>query len=153
MEFITDLLVQWGPWGMFLAAFLAGSVFPFPSEVVIGGLYAAGASGWTLLWSASLGNILGGMFNYWLGWLCDEETIIRRFKISNAKWESNKRWTQKYGYWAGFIAWIPFLGSVITVAQGFMRVNLFLCTLTSAIGKVLRYILILMALYSAAAVV
>lgn len=134
---------------MFLAAFLAGSVFPFPSEVVIGGLYAAGASGWTLLWSATLGNVLGGVFNYCLGWLFDEDHILRHFKISPDKWERNKRWTQRYGYWAGFIAWVPFLGSVVTVAQGFMRVNFWLCTLTATAGKLLRYILILMALYAA----
>lgn len=133
---------------MLLSSFLAGSVFPFPSELVIGGLYATGISGWTLLWSATLGNVLGGVFNYWLGWMFDEEHILRRFRISRDKWEQNKRWTQRYGCWAGFIAWVPFVGSVVTVAQGFMRVNFGLCTLTATAGKLLRYVFILMALYS-----
>lgn len=150
IDSILQLLIDWGAVGMFLSAFLAGSVFPFPSEVVIGGLYAAGASGWSLLWSASLGNTLGGMFNYWLGTLGDEAAVVRRFKISPSKWEKNKRWVQQYGFWAGMVSWVPFLGSAITVAQGFMRVNLWLCTATSAFGKVLRYILILMALRAAA---
>lgn len=131
---------------MFLAAFLAGSFFPFPSEVVIVGLYSAGLTGSELLWSATLGNTLGGVFNYAVGWMCDEERILRRFKVSRAKWEKNKRWTQRYGFWAGLIAWVPFLGSVITIAQGFMRVNVIYCTATAAFGKLVRYILILMAL-------
>ncbi|MCQ2266775.1 MAG: DedA family protein [Bacteroidaceae bacterium] len=148
MEYIIDFLEHWGAWGMFFSAFLAGSVFPFSSEVVMGSLYAAGVSGWTLLWSATLGNVLGFLFNYWLGRMFDEEHILRHFKISHDKWERNKLWTQRYGYWAGFIAWIPVLGSVVTVALGFMRVNVCLCTLTATLGKLLRYIIILMALCS-----
>ena len=157
MDYIIDILIQWGPWGMFIAAFLAGSFFPFPSEVVIGGVYslekqqgvADGSLMWTLLWTATLGNVLGGVFNYSVGMLCSEEYIIRKFKIKPKKWEKSKRWTQQYGFWGGFLAWVPFLGSAITIAQGFMRVNFWLSTLTSTIGKALRYILILMALGAA----
>ena len=44
MEQLVELLVEWGPMGMFVAAFLAGSFFPFSSEVVMLTLLAAGAS-------------------------------------------------------------------------------------------------------------
>lgn len=157
MEQLTDILTQWGPWGMFIAAFLAGSFFPFPSEVVIGGIFsyekqqgvAEPGLLWTLLWTATLGNVLGGVFNYGVGMLCNEDYIVRKFKIKPKKWEKSKRWTQKYGFWGGFLAWVPFLGSAITIAQGFLRVNFWLSTLTSTLGKALRYILILEALAAA----
>ena len=39
---MVDFLIQYGYWGMFLAAFLAASVFPFSSEAVMVGLQLAG---------------------------------------------------------------------------------------------------------------
>ena len=42
MEAITEFLIDWGYWGLFLSAFIAGSVLPFSSEavmvVLVGGL-------------------------------------------------------------------------------------------------------------------
>ena len=42
MDAVVDFLIQYGYWGMFLAAFLAASVFPFSSEAVMVGLQLAG---------------------------------------------------------------------------------------------------------------
>ena len=41
MEFIASLS-EWGYLGLFIAAFLAGSIIPFSSEVVLGVLLVAG---------------------------------------------------------------------------------------------------------------
>ena len=35
MEAITEFLIDWGYWGLFLSAFIAGSVLPFSSEAVM----------------------------------------------------------------------------------------------------------------------
>ena len=64
---MTELLVQFGYIGMFISALLAGSVLPFNSEVVIGALKVAGLDPWWLLISGTVGNVLGGLFNYWIG--------------------------------------------------------------------------------------
>ena len=66
---MTELLVQFGYIGMFISALLAGSVLPFNSEVVIGALKVAGLDPWWLLISGTVGNVLGGLFNYWIGTL------------------------------------------------------------------------------------
>ena len=47
MDAFVDILIQHGYWGMFVAAFLAASVFPFSSEAVMVGLQVAGL---LLLW-------------------------------------------------------------------------------------------------------
>ena len=49
MDAIIDLLTSYGYWGMLLAAFLAGSFFPFSSEAVMVGLMAAGLDPWPLV--------------------------------------------------------------------------------------------------------
>ena len=67
MEQFLDLLTNYGPWGMFIAAFLAGSILPFSSEAVMVALLAAGISPWILLLYASVGNSLGGITCYYIG--------------------------------------------------------------------------------------
>ena len=64
---LTSLLTSYGYWGMFIAALLAGSVFPFSSEAVMLALLAAGLEPWKLMVYGTLGNTLGSLFNYGLG--------------------------------------------------------------------------------------
>ena len=59
MEFFVGLLIQYGYVGMLLAAFLAGSFFPFSSEAVMVGLLAAGLSPTELCIYATIGNVVG----------------------------------------------------------------------------------------------
>ena len=61
MDAITHFLIDYGYWGMFLSAFLAGSVLPFSSEAVMLGLLAAGVDPVPLLIYGSIGNVMGGM--------------------------------------------------------------------------------------------
>ena len=63
MEYLIELLQSYGYWGMMVAAFLAGSVFPFSSETVMVGLQIAGLQPWLLFLSATVGNVAGSMFN------------------------------------------------------------------------------------------
>ncbi len=67
MSYMIDFLINWGYWGMFVSAFLAGSFFPFSSEVVMSGLQAAGLDPIPLVIYGSIGNVLGSLFNYGVG--------------------------------------------------------------------------------------
>ena len=49
MAALTDFLVQFGGFGMFLSALLAGSIIPFSSELVMTALKLAGVSNLSLL--------------------------------------------------------------------------------------------------------
>ena len=145
MDAIIEMLVDYGGVGMFAAAFMAGSFFPFSSEVVMLGLLAAGASPSDLLLWGTAGNTLGSLFNYGVGSLGREEWITRFTKVQPEKLERGKRCVRSYGAWAGLLAWLPLLGSVITVAMGFLRVKLVYAITAVAVGKYLRYWLLLKA--------
>ena len=67
MDSIIELLTSWGYWGMLLSAFLAGSVLPFSSEIVMASLQAAGLDVWQLVAYGTIGNVLGGALNYGVG--------------------------------------------------------------------------------------
>lgn len=143
MDTVITILATHGSVGMFFAAFLAGSFFPFSSEAVMLALLAAGANPSELLLWGTAGNTLGSVFNYGVGSLGREEWIERWTKVPPEKLNKGKRWVRHYGAWAGLLAWLPIIGSVITVAMGFLRVKFIYAMINVAIGKYIRYWLIL----------
>ena len=145
MEALTDFLISHGELGMFIAALLGGSVVPFASEVVMLGLLAAGANPTALLVYATIGNTLGGLVNYGIGSLGKQEWITRYAKVSPERLEKGLAKVRKYGSWAGLLAWIPFFGSVVTVSLGYMRCRFLYSTFNIAVGKFVRYAIILSA--------
>ena len=145
LDSLQQLLIENGALGMFLAAFLAGSFLPFSSEVVMIALLTAGTPATELLIWGTLGNVLGARFNYFIGSLGKEEWIQQWTKVSPEKLERGKRKVRKYGSWAGLLAWIPLLGSVITVAMGYLRTNLLYSVFNIAVGKFARYAILISA--------
>lgn len=139
MSAFLTLLESWGYWGIFVAAFIAGSVFPFSSEAVLTALQLAGLDPLRLFVFATIGNVAGSMFNYGVGTLGKMEWIERYLHVPEAKVERTARWMERYGAWIGTLCFLPILGSVIAVTLGFTRANPWLSLLTITIGKAARY--------------
>lgn len=146
---ITSALIDYGYWGMGMTAFLAGSFIPFSSEAVMTALYVGGLDLWALVVVSTVGNVLGGMFNYFVGRLCNENWVYRLFRIKEEKLESSKEKVRRHGAWMGLLAWLPILGSAITIAMGILRVNIVSSVVAITIGKFLRYLVLAAILYSA----
>jgi membrane protein YqaA with SNARE-associated domain len=139
MDWVIDILSSYGYWGMLLAAFLAGSVFPFSSETVMLLLLGSGLDNWQLVIYGSIGNTLGSVFNYYVGRMGNPEWIERVLKIKKQNMERAQRFMAGRGAWMGFFAFLPIIGSAITVTLGFMRANVLISFISIAIGKFLRY--------------
>ena len=123
---MVDFLVQYGYFGMFLSALLAGSVLPFNSEVVIAALRAAGLEPW-------------GLFNYWIGTFGRMDWIEKYLHIKQKNMDRAQRFMHGRGAWMAFFAFLPVIGSAITVLLGLMRSNLPITVTSMTIGKFLRY--------------
>ncbi len=139
---MTDILVAFGYWGMFVSALLAGSVLPFNSEVVIGALKVAGLDPWLLLLAGTAGNVAGGLFNYWIGTFGRLDWIEKYLRIKEEKIERAQRFMRGRGALMAFFAFLPIIGSAITVALGLMRANLPVTVVSMTTGKFLRYAII-----------
>ena len=148
MEFLTDILLGYGYWGMFLAAFLAGSFFPFSSEAVMLALLAAGLEPWPLVVYGTIGNVLGSAVNYGVGRMGRLDWIERYLHISQQSMQRAETFMAGRGALMGFFAFRPVLGSAITILLGLMRANIPLSFLSITAGKLLRYLLLI---YSAVA--
>jgi len=143
MDYIIDLLIQWGYWGMFVTALLAGSFVPWSSEAVMVGLYAAGLQPFELAIYGTVGNVLGSMINYYIGRLGKPEWIHKYLHVSEEKLQQAMRYVKGRGAWMGFFAFLPILGSAITIALGLMRANPWITLISITIGKVLRYVVLI----------
>lgn len=142
MDAIIPILEGYGLWGMFVAAFIAGSVFPWSSEAIMLALMAAGLDPLMLVVYGSAGNVLGSMFNYWVGSLGRLDWIERYLHVKRKALDRARRFMGGHGAWIGFFAFLPIIGSAITILLGLMRANLIITVFSIALGKVLRYALL-----------
>ena len=143
MDGIIALLISYGYWGMFVTAFVAGSFFPFSSEAVMTGLLAAGLDPWGLIAYGTAGNVLGGMFNYCVGRLGRLEWIERYLHVKQKDLDRATRFMAGRGAWMGFFAFVPVLGSAITIVLGLMRANPAISFISITLGKFLRYVVLI----------
>ena len=143
MDFLISLLISYGYWGMLITAFIAGSFFPFSSEAVMTGLLAAGLDPWGLIIYGTIGNVAGGMFNYFVGRQGKIEWIEKYLHVKQQDLDKATRFMGGRGAWMGFFAFVPILGSAITIALGLMRSNIVITFIAITVGKIVRYLVLI----------
>ncbi len=125
---------------VFASAFLAATILPFYSEVVLFAYLRQGGDPLLLTATATLGNTLGAVVNWVLGLYLLHFQDRRWFYFSKKQIETAQRWFQRYGFWTLLLAWMPVGGDALTLIGGIMRVPLWLFLLLVGSGKALRYI-------------
>ncbi|MBR4898715.1 MAG: DedA family protein [Prevotella sp.] len=143
MEWIISFLSGYGYIGMLLAAFLAGSFFPFSSEAVMVALMATGLDPWQLMVYGTIGNVLGSVFNYSVGRMGRLEWIEKYLHVKKEDLDKAERFMAGRGAWMGFFAFLPVLGSAITILLGLMRANVVITFISITLGKVFRYLVVI----------
>ena len=140
MDAIAQFFVEWGYVGLFLSAFIAGSILPFSSEAVMVILAGMGLDPVGCLIAASLGNTLGGMTCYWIGSLGRTPRQLARAR----------KFLAGRGALMGFFAFLPTIGEALAIVLGLMRSNVWLTGISMLAGKALRYVVILLSFEGAA---
>lgn len=139
MGALIDILIDFGYWGMLAAAFLAGSFFPFSSEAVMTALVAIGLDPVQLTIYATIGNVAGGLFNYGVGRMGRLDWIEKYLHVSKESLDKATKFMGGHGAWMGFFAFVPILGSAITICLGLMRANIIISVISITLGKFIRY--------------
>ena len=135
-----EVLIEWGYIGVFVAAFLAATVLPFSSEVVLTGVLLAGANYWPCIIAATIGNFLGGMTCYFLGYLGKVEWLEKYLKMDMKKIRKVQDWLSGKGAWMAFFVFLPGIGDFIAVGMGYLRANLLIVSVSMFLGKFVRYV-------------
>lgn len=138
MEALSEL----GYIGLFLAAFLAATILPLSSEVVLSALLIAGLSPVTLVMVATAGNVLGSLTNYALGRWAGVVVVRKWLRVSEDDFARAERRFAKFGIFSLLFAWVPVIGDPLTVIAGVMRIRLDVFLVLVTAGKFLRYVVI-----------
>jgi len=133
-------MFELGYWGLFFASYLAATIVPFSSEAILSGVIMAGYNPILSLVIATSGNFLGGMSSYYLGYLGKLQWIEKYLRIPHSKTENFKQKISGKEQWIAFFCWLPFIGDVIAVCLGLLRINQIRVSLGMLIGKALRYL-------------
>ena len=67
------------------------------------------------------------------------------FPIEDATNARAQAWFARYGIWSLLLSWVPIVGDPLTLVAGIMRVPIGRFLIFVAVGKVLRYALIVLA--------
>ncbi len=137
---MTDTLSLWG---LFASAFISSTLFPGGSEVVLGVLAAERHyDPWLLLAIASLGNTLGALTTWLLGYW-----LARRFPIEERLSEKRRQALARVRHWGSpalSLSWLPVVGDPLCFAAGFLRLPFLASLAFIALGKTVRYAAILL---------
>lgn len=138
MEYLSEL----GHIGLFISAFLAATILPLSSEIVLSALLLNGLSPTTLVIIATIGNVLGSLTNYALGYWASLVVVKKWLRMSEDDFVRAEQRFVKYGMFSLCFAWVPIIGDPLTVMAGVLRIRLkwFLILVTA--GKFLRYVVI-----------
>lgn len=127
--------------GVFFTALLAASVLPVASEPAVLAALTLSSEPWALiLASASIGNVLGAVINWWLGRLASNAAYSGWLPVSKQAQEKAESWYRKWGRASLLFSWAPFIGDALTVAAGAMREPLFSFIILVGIAKTARYL-------------
>lgn len=138
---IVDLSVYLG---LFVTAFIAATLLPAQSELVLAGLLLAGKQPpWLLVLVACAGNSLGSATNWLLGRHCQRYRERRWFPVKAVVMHKAERWYRKYGRWSLLMSWVPVVGDPLTLVAGILREPFLSFIAIVVFAKLVRYIAVM----------
>ncbi|WP_299872771.1 YqaA family protein [uncultured Cocleimonas sp.] len=138
MEYFTEL----GYLGLLVSAFLAATILPLSSEIVLSGLLLNGFSPVALVAVATIGNVLGSLTNYALGYWLSLDVVKKWLKMSEKDFVRAEQRFAKYGLFSLCFAWVPIIGDPLTVIAGVLRIRLLWFLILVTAGKLMRYVVL-----------
>jgi membrane protein YqaA with SNARE-associated domain len=119
-------------WGLFISSLLAATLLPGGSEAVLFGVLKLHPElFWPALLVGTLGNTIGGMISFGMGWLLPQTQQLKHVER-----------VRKHGTPALLLAWAPLIGDALCLAAGWLRLNPWHAALFMLLGKFARYLVI-----------
>jgi membrane protein YqaA with SNARE-associated domain len=127
--------------GLFAAAFLAATIVPFSSEIVLATALTTSGQPWTALIAvATVGNVLGSIVNWYLGRALASEKAARLIRVKRENLTRAESWYHRWGRWSLLLSWAPVIGDPLTVVAGFLREPLWFFIPVVIVAKTGRYL-------------
>ena len=128
-------------WSLFGSAFISSTLLPGSSEAVLVYLTTDTTFSFlTLLSVAAVGNTLGGMTSWGLGWL-----IAYKYPARGLVKPEHQKAMRRLQHWGSpllLLSWLPVIGDPLCVAAGWLRLHWLLSLVFIGMGKTARYAVI-----------
>lgn len=141
MDALAEALVRWfslpetGLSTIFVVAFVSATLLPMGSEPAVFGFVKLNPEQfWLAIAVATVGNTLGGVVDYWLGYGAHEA-------MAKGKRTRYLGWFERFGPKALFFSWLPVVGDPLCAVAGWLKLPFWRSVLWMALGKLLRYTL------------
>jgi len=119
---------------VFLISFVSATLVPLGSEPAVFAVVKANpAMFWPAIIVATVGNTLGGVLNYGIGY---------RAKIAFAKERQSRwfGWLRRFGAKTMLLSWVPGVGDPLCTLAGWLHLPFWPSVMYMAIGKFARYL-------------
>ena len=119
---------------VFLISFVSATLVPLGSEPAVFAVVKANpAMFWPAILVGTLGNTLGGGFDYFLGY---------RAKVAFARERKTRwfHWLERYGAKTMLLSWLPGIGDPLCTLAGWLHLPFWPSIIYMAIGKFARYL-------------
>ena len=124
-------------------SFTAATIVPFSSEILLATLISTKQyNSLLLLLLACIGNILGSVVNWILGYYAAYFTKKKWFPIKKNQIDKATNFFYKYGKWSLLFGWLPVIGDPLTFVAGTLRYSFIPFFILVSIGKAGRYLVI-----------
>lgn len=126
---------------LFISALISATLLPGGSEALLAWMVHQGDYAVThLVLSATAGNLLGSLVTFGMGSLLRIRYPLKT--LHKPQHQHARRWIERYGAFALFMAWLPIIGDPLCFVAGWLGVRFSLSVLTIALGKLLRYLVV-----------
>jgi membrane protein YqaA with SNARE-associated domain len=130
-------LPRFGLSTLFVVAFVSATLLPMGSEPALFGLLQLNPDlFWRAVFTATAGNTLGGMVDWWMGYGAHQ--AVDRYRRSSTHIKAIE-WLERLGPKACLLAWLPVIGDPLCAVAGWLKLSFWPCVVYMAIGKFLRY--------------
>ena len=128
---------------LFISSFAAATILPAQSEALLAyQVLIAPDAVIKLVAVATLGNVLGATFNWWLGRLTENFRAKKWFPANEEQLRKAERLYRKYGRYSLLLSWVPIIGDPITIVAGVLREPMLSFVLLVTVAKIARYVFV-----------
>ncbi len=138
MDGLAASMIEWfslpkhGLSTVFVVAFVSATLLPMGSEPAVFGFAKLHPDQfWLVILVATVGNTLGGIVDYWMGYGAHEAIARKR--------ETQIRWMERLGPKLLFFSWLPVVGDPLCAVAGWLKMPFWPSVAWMTIGKFLRY--------------
>ncbi len=135
---VEQLIEQFGYIGLLVVSFLAATIFPLSSEVVIVLMAALGFERLLIFLFATAGSFLGSLSNYYVGKLGHRFFLSKYINEDSARLQQAQRLYERWGAPILFFSWLPIVGDPLTFVPGILNGHIVTFSFWVLVGKASR---------------